>query len=144
MIAPRWVAGLEADGGYAYGGKSGKGIPGCIIVNGCVTGASTPVLIPFGGDSARVGMGWDASLRVRAGFLVTPDLLAYGTAGVAVQQVKVGATCGAIVSNYCFGTAGQPGIRRDQTKTRVGWTLGAGADWHVWGKLVAASRIPLR
>lgn len=134
QVAPRWVLGLEADGGYANGGKSQRGIPGCIVVNGCVAGASTPVLTPFGGDSARVGMGWDASLRARAGFLVTPDLLVYGTAGVALQQVKIGATCGAIVSsNYCFGTAGQPGIRRDKTKTPVGWTVGAGADWHVWG-----------
>lgn len=134
LIAPRWLAGVEADGGYAHDRKGRGGIPGCIIVNGCVTGASTPVLIPFGGDSARVGMGWDASLRARAGYLVTPDLLVFGTAGVALQQVKVGATCGAIVSsNYCFGTSGQPGIRRDKTKIPVGWTLGAGAEWHVWG-----------
>ncbi|WP_448956712.1 outer membrane protein [Labrys neptuniae] len=134
MVAPRWVAGVEADGGYAHGSRSRGGIPGCIIVNGCVTGASTPLLIPFGGDSARIGMGWDASLRARAGFLVTPDLLVYGTAGLALQQVKIGVTCGAIVSsNYCFGTVGQPGISREKTRTPVGWTVGAGVEWHVWG-----------
>jgi hypothetical protein len=62
------------------------GLPGCSIE--CFTGFPGP-----GVDVSSVRMGWDASARTRLGYWVTPELLLYGTGGVAWQDVRTSGTC---------------------------------------------------
>ena len=110
----RTVIGLEADVGVARNEDKEKDrIPGLSLPDPHDPGIA---------DSAEVKATWDASLRVRAGFLVTPDVLLYGTGGVAFQRVEVTATC--IVSGFCTPRGTTRIISK--SSTRVGWTIGAG------------------
>jgi outer membrane immunogenic protein len=133
----KWVAGIEADAAWAHASSTQAGFPGCAIASICVApGFATPNGLPFGGDTTRVTMNWDASVRGRLGYLVTPDTLIYGTGGVAFQNVEAFGQCGSLISSaLCFTTTGQtapsPGIT--QSTTLVGWTIGAGVEAHLWG-----------
>jgi outer membrane immunogenic protein len=130
----KWVAGIEADAAWAHASSTQAGFPGCTIASTCVVGAfATPNGLPFGGDTTRVTMNWDASVRGRLGYLVTPDTLIYGTGGVAFQNIEAFGQCGSLISSaLCFTTTGQtapsPGIT--QSTTLVGWTIGA-----VWRRI---------
>ena len=73
--------------------------------------------------SAR--MNWLGTTRARIGFVATPDnrLMIYGTGGVAYG----GATGNASV--YDFDN--QFGFSGSDSKSRVGWTIGAGAEYAI-------------
>jgi outer membrane immunogenic protein len=65
---------------------------------------------------SQIGPFW-GTLRARAGYLVTPALLLYGTGGIAFaefDEIAVGDAAGQSAKNQDF---------------KVGWTLGAGAEW---------------
>jgi outer membrane immunogenic protein len=68
----------------------------------------------YKGDNAGVESegGVDGSLRARLGVAVTPDVLLYGTAGGALQSVKL--------TDTATGDSDR--------NTMLGWTAGAGAD----------------
>jgi len=68
------------------------------------TGLLTPLVTGNGGN---IGLPWFGTVRGRAGYLVTPTLLLYGTAGFAYGNVEV--------------------FQRSNTST--GWTAGGGAEW---------------
>ncbi|MCB9959434.1 MAG: porin family protein [Rhodospirillaceae bacterium] len=57
---------------------------------------------------------WDASLRLRAGYIVTDDLMFYGTGGLAVTQLE---------ANYV------PSVGGTDSDLAWGWTAGAGAEY---------------
>jgi len=65
---------------------------------------------------------WDASLRLRLGFLATPSTMLYGTAGYAWQSLRVNANCSAS-SGFCTWS-------HDETASKVvsGWTAGVGME----------------
>src|SRR5262245_3881041 len=73
--------------------------------------------------NGTIKQNWDSSIRARGGFLVTPWTLIYATGGVAFGEVK-----------GSFGYAAQiPGFSQTSgaanwSDTRVGWTVGAGAE----------------
>jgi outer membrane immunogenic protein len=80
QFSPTWVGGVEGDAAWADNSQTESGFPGCTAssVPGytCVAGATTtPNGLPFGGDTTIVKMLWDASARVRLGYLVGPDSL---------------------------------------------------------------------
>jgi outer membrane immunogenic protein len=88
-------------------------------------------------SSFAVRSNWDASFRLRAGFLVTPSLLLYGTGGPALMDLRTTGTCttvfqpaGAVSScaagNYYFGQLG-PAVNTQST-VLVGGTVGAGLE----------------
>jgi outer membrane immunogenic protein len=130
QFAPRWVGGAEADLAYADNMVTAAGIPGCAI--GCVSGVPGP-----GADSASVKLGWDASLRARLGYLVTPRLLAYGTGGIAWQNVETSATCQHSAPDpVCFILPGNPFSTATNATTRIGWTIGAGVDAQIYGNWI--------
>lgn len=79
------VVGAEADAGYNFSEGSNFG---------------------FTSES-----GWEGSLRGRLGYVVTPEILLYVTAGGAAKQLELSA----------------PGGLSDEN-TMLGWTAGAGAD----------------
>ena len=113
----RWVLGLETDFGWGDNEKSRKGLPGAQI-------AGLP-----NSDKAEVEQSWDTGLRLRAGYLVTPSLLAYGTGGVAWLHKEVRAVCAELNSgsngNWCVVQTGKDSV----SETPVGWTVGSGIEW---------------
>jgi outer membrane immunogenic protein len=123
-----WVYGFEADWAHYDRSTSVVGL----------VGASTPGCCnaPPGGtgldDRTRVTNKWDASLRLRAGYLLTPDVLLYGTGGVAFQQFSATMSCDSETSFACkVGTHAQ--TNRD---TLPGWTVGGGLEWKLTSNLL--------
>jgi outer membrane immunogenic protein len=64
-----------------------------------------------------------ATVRARLGYLVLPNLLAYGTAGAAWGHTEINKTTAAI--NVTDGVS------------QFGWAAGAGLEYKVWGPVIA-------
>jgi outer membrane immunogenic protein len=135
QFSPLWVVGVEADAAWADSHNAPKGgFPGCSPsgVLGCTAGFGFGPGAPFGGDTTEVDMRWDASVRGRVGLLITPDVLLYGTGGVAWQRIEATGNCGPFTSSfYCNGSTQPTPSSITQTTTLVGWTAGAGVEVHV-------------
>lgn len=113
-----WVFGLEAD--IQYSGQ--KGTENFI----CPTGICSPttgalLVIPGAAVNGTLDqkLRWFGTLRPRAGILVTPSTLIYGTGGLAY---------GAVRSNLTLATVVTPANVLSNTTTKAGWTLGAGVE----------------
>jgi len=121
-----WLIGVEGD--LAFGSKTRviPGIPGCTIF----CGSLTPT--PFDIDSASIRTARDGSIRARAGFLIVPSVLLYGTAGVAYQRIEANLTC-SFAGPWCFPPVATDIRNETQTATLRGWTAGAGLEWMVYG-----------
>lgn len=120
MLGSNWIAGVEADIGWANNRNSNGPIPGTTVSGG--------VPAVTNGDTASVNLQWDASLRGRVGSLIRPDTLLFATAGVALQQVEMVATCNNDgLSTYCTQPPGTPHYD-SQTRWMPGWTIGAGLE----------------
>jgi outer membrane immunogenic protein len=129
QFAPQWVGGLELDWADANKTTTTAGVPGCSIL--CL-GAPGPV-----NDLSSVKLGWDGSARARLGYLVAPNVLAYGTGGVAWQHVQTSLTCQFSGPDpICPGIAGVPFSTTTNSLTRTGWTIGAGVDAKVSGNWI--------
>jgi len=106
----RAVLGIETDFNYfgVKGSSTGTGIYPCCAPTGFTVNTS---------ESAN----WLWTLRGRAGVLVTPALLLYGTGGLAVADVK---------ANYLF-TDNFAAATESATvsSTRYGWTAGVGGEY---------------
>jgi len=117
-----WVVGLEADLAWADNAVTVAGLPGCSIL--CFPGAPGP-----GVDTSSVKMGWDAGARARLGYLVAPDLLIYGTGGVAWQKIETSGTCQHSTADpQCTVAPGNPFDTQTNSKTLTGWTIGGGLE----------------
>ncbi len=114
QFAPTWVAGLEGDIAWGHASKTLAGIPGTLFPG------ATPADIAT--DSATVTEGWDAGIRGRLGFLVTPNVMLFGSGGVAFQDVSVTANC-SIHGAWCI-------LDRSESfsKVKTGWTAGGGVE----------------
>jgi outer membrane immunogenic protein len=115
-----WVFGLEADI-QATGEKGSR-------VFTCPTGVCTPpiagiAVIP--GPAVHVSLtqkiDWFGTVRGRIGFLATPQILLYGTGGLAYGDVNTSETIGAAALGF------------SNTDTRVGYTVGAGIEGAIGG-----------
>jgi outer membrane immunogenic protein len=105
-----FLAGLEAD-------IQGSGVKGTADQPLLATGA------PIGTLSSTQSLSWFGTVRGRLGFTVSPDLLLYGTGGLAYGGVDNSAS---IVSTGT-GTGTVPGV--SVSDTRTGWAAGGGAEW---------------
>ena len=77
-------------------------------------------LPPFGAAfTSGTDEKWIATVRGRLGYAFAGDWLLYGTAGLAIAAIQATAT----------GPAGEAA----ETKTRTGWTFGAGVEKALWG-----------
>jgi outer membrane immunogenic protein len=136
QFAPHWVTGIEGDIAWADKAVTAAGIPGCAlpVANSCtgtsgLVGGAGP-----GADLSSVALGWDASLRARLGFLVMPQVLLYGTGGVAWQELKASATCQHSGADpICLNVAGNPFATATNSTVRTGWTLGGGVETVLYG-----------
>lgn len=124
QIAPTWVIGAEADFGGNFGStKRRAGVPGATYGLG-----TTP-------DQFSSRERFDGSLRLRGGYVVLPELLVFGTGGIAFQDNKYSASCpGVGTGTLSWCGKGESSSKRD---TLVGWTLGAGLDYKITGNIVA-------
>jgi outer membrane immunogenic protein len=120
QFAPTWVAGIEADIAWANSSRTLGGVPGTFGTSGLYAPPSAA-----GFDSSWVRERWDASVRVRLGFLVTPTWLIYATGGVAIQSIEVGASCSGMGSSWCAdGIAHYEPV----SYARTGFTGGGGTE----------------
>ncbi len=104
-----FVIGIEADVAGALSARRIQGIPG--VVSSLVR------------DGVGIREGWDASIRGRAGALLTPSILLYGTGGVSWQEFGLSATCLVVDVSWCTATRGEA-----ISVVRQGWTAGAGIE----------------
>src|SRR5262249_18012024 len=115
-----WVGGIEAD----WHGENNKDTqPGYSI------GLPAGPVNTSRGDNRTINGQWDASLRARLGYLVTPSTLLFATGGAAWEHVKVSSFCdgtaaGGIIG-YC-ANFGFPSQSLTGSSTRSGWTIGGG------------------
>ena len=117
--APDLLAGIEADIFGIIGGQTSRpGLPG-VAYNGL-----TPT------DTLSQTQSYDASVRARAGSRVTPEVLLYGTAGVAFRDLDIKGNCPASGPSPCCGVSES----ESQSKTLVGWTAGIGAETVLTGR----------
>jgi outer membrane immunogenic protein len=124
-FSSNWVFGLEFDYGFSNQSSTVAGILGC-----STAACEGPGFIPplnLSGDSTQIKNGDDYSFRARAGYLVTPDVLAYATGGVAFQKVESTMTCNGAISPACNFSA-----TSTNHETLTGYTVGGGLEWKVW------------
>jgi outer membrane immunogenic protein len=141
QVAPAYVIGVEADFGIANELSVHGGSPYPVVLQ-----FGTPTT-PFGAssnDTFGARTTWDASLRLRGGWLATPQVLFYLTGGLAVAHLKATSTCSTVpnpaiancaTDNYFGGTLGPAVISHSATK--LGWTAGIGTDLWLWPNWVA-------
>ncbi len=137
FLGYRWQVGMSVIGVEAdWSWKRGQSTFAQSIPFVCFDAACT-----FYRTDAKTGsvtQNWDSSFRLRAGWLVTPSTLLYGTAGVAIGQISgafsySGAT---FFAPTCFaGFACPPPVggstavsAASWSDTRVGGTVGAGVE----------------
>jgi outer membrane immunogenic protein len=127
QFSREWVAGLEADFGWADRSRTlgGEMYPG-----------GSPAFI-FGASSFTVRTTWDASARGRLGVLLAPDVLFYGTGGASWLHVEATSACDtAVAGETCAASAAVPSgafgpaVITNST-TRLGWTIGAGLEANI-------------
>lgn len=127
QVSSQWLFGIEGDWGWGDRTTSlgGMSYPGTTVT-------SSGDLA----DSFAVRTTWDASVRGRAGFLITPRFLTYATGGATWLHVESTSTCGS--SFLCGGTLGQLSPASiTNADTRLGWTLGGGAEMLLWDHWIA-------
>jgi outer membrane immunogenic protein len=122
----RIVLGAESD--YAFHSATGT----APFIIGCATLACTGLFPAAPGDSTSLKLGDDFSTRVRAGFLVLPELQIYATGGAAAQHVSATLVCSATGAAGCAG----PATTSFSETWLVGWTAGAGIEWKVWDRIL--------
>ena len=73
--------------------------------------------------SSEAKLSWFGTVRGRLGVTVTPDLLLYGTGGLAYGHVDASA------NTQFFNPGLVAAFPANISKTKAGWTAGAGAEW---------------
>jgi len=130
-FTPRWVSGIEAD--FAWAGLKGD--------------TSVAMTIIFGNQAAtfaaRQSIDWFGTVRVRLGYLATPDLLLYATGGLAYGKVNDSASIDLppgqqnSVGNFgyafsCGGIYGSPTcFAGSDSRVSAGWAIGAGGEQRI-------------
>jgi outer membrane immunogenic protein len=131
QLNPQWVVGIEGDFDLTSLRASGS------ASNVFTQDTGGPVSTTSSSVSASADINWIASLRARGGYLWWPNLLLYGTAGVAWADVDYRADFSTTVSNSTavvgatvpLTVAGAASF--DAVKS--GFVVGAGAEY-MWSR----------
>lgn len=110
--SPKVLLGVEVNVGTANNDKKHTTIPG--------VSDEAP---DFSYIQTEAGL--DASVRARVGYLVTPKVNVYGTAGIAMQKVKTKVVCPAD-TDFCNPAEGT--IQNSDSDTLHGWVAGIGLE----------------
>jgi outer membrane immunogenic protein len=136
-----FVYGLEGDFGATPLSVSAGG--SAETINSGLYNSSAPEADPVVYDEPSVftmtttaSIDWLASARVRAGVLVSPTMLIYGTAGVSATSLTVSNSYADNFTDTDRATGNVESSR--STALRTGLIIGAGAEW------VVAPRLKLR
>jgi outer membrane immunogenic protein len=140
QFSPKWLVGIEGDFGWANQKATISGVlgPGSLLDSGAGQN-----------DGYSVAAKWDASLRLRIGYVVSPSLMLFATAGPAVMSLEETSRCDT-TANW-FATApgfsspkiGEcaPGqktpVNISNSSTRPGFTIGGGGEAKLWDHWVA-------
>jgi outer membrane immunogenic protein len=134
----RWVLGLEAD--FQGSAEKASGNFSNSFSSSVSNGEGFTVTSGTVGHSIEAKIQWFGTWRARAGFLVTPTIMLYGTGGLAYGKTRV--TDNITVNS----TTVIPGIPPSSfsaaaslsaSQVKVGWALGAGVEgalfnWNNW------------
>jgi outer membrane immunogenic protein len=113
-----FVTGLEAD-------IQGSGVKGSATQSKLALITPTVGLFPTSIDgSSDQKLSWFGTFRGRVGTTITPDLLVYGTGGLAYGQVADSGNVQKSIPLVPTST-----FAASTSQTRVGWAAGAGAEW---------------
>jgi outer membrane immunogenic protein len=123
QVDNKWVLGLEADfQGSAEKHSSSNSDP--FDFEGFFGGAEFPTTVTGTvNQNIESKILWFGTLRGRAGVLVTPTILLYGTGGLAYGKASVFDTITVTTSLPSSATTSI-----GDSKTKFGWTLGAGVE----------------
>jgi outer membrane immunogenic protein len=141
QFATQWVAGIEGD--FAWANHKST-----------VSGSSEPGAAVYGSsrglrDSYSIATKWDASVRLRLGYVVNPSLMIYGTAGPAWMKIEATSRCDSIFQvittapGYTTFEVGNciPGLLAPanitQSTIKPGFTIGGGGEARLWSNWVA-------
>jgi outer membrane immunogenic protein len=113
QLPSQWLIGLEAD-------LQGSGI------KGTTSQTLTPALFSVTSTGVTKSIDWFGTVRGRVGFLATPQLLLYGTGGLAYGQTKSSFTT-TDLTNGCVANVSLC-ANGSSSSVRAGWTAGAGAE----------------
>jgi len=103
-----WVLGTEFD--FQGSGQQGD-------AQYCGLGGTTCAIASL---DASHKLPWFGTARGRLGYLVTPSVLLYGTAGLAYGRVE---------SDYTLNLLGAPSANVNFKDVKAGWTAGAGVEF---------------
>lgn len=132
--APNIVLGVEVDlqGAGVRGASSGGGA--------AADGLSHPDALntnSVGGSAIEAGVDWLGSVRGRAGYLISPTLLVFGTGGFAFGGGYARVSQTALENVALQSVTGQQTYlgtnvwvgEGNQTRSLTGWTAGGGVEW---------------
>jgi outer membrane immunogenic protein len=114
------IIGVEADFGYAESSTMIDPLPGYLPA---ILGTKSYV---------EIKANKDYSARVRAGYLILPNLMFFSTVGVAFQEIEEVITC---PGDDDFCAIGLEQIF-SMEKTMIGWTAGVGMEAVFKGKII--------
>jgi outer membrane immunogenic protein len=119
-----FVTGIEADiqGVAGAGGNRGRVLAGAGQENG---GAVNVVSYQQGSSN----LSYLGTVRGRVGFLATPSLLLYGTAGLAYGGMSASIQNTQRMYWQFDNSSGAVFGQGSYSKTMVGWTAGGGVEW---------------
>jgi outer membrane immunogenic protein len=126
QISPAWVAGLETDFQGLSGSSNVTGGGGTIGLPGFPGSGVTT-----NGITVTNQLDWMGTVRARFGYLVSPNLLVYGTGGLAYGDAK--SSTGVSQTLVAFaGVTPDYGSSASVSGARAGWTAGGGLEWMIF------------
>jgi iron complex outermembrane recepter protein len=126
-----WVAGIEADVQISGEGATPRHVCPGAACNPTITGFDAPVLASFDQGPKLDSFG---TLRGRFGTTVTPEVMVYGTGGLAVGSIRSTVT----LSGTGVDANGTPFPISNNASTlthRIGWAAGAGIEGRLFGNV---------
>lgn len=121
----RYVSGFEADWSWKRAGSSSA----FLVPSECYGGPGA--FCRSDSKSGSVTQNWDSSFRARYGFLVTPSMLLYATAGLALSDISGAFSFNATIASGP-SAGGMAFTNVSWTALRAGGTIGAGVETEVW------------